>query len=279
MKEQIRRISSKLTKTKVLARSQELRRHIPVTKKMNQSVLQEMLQKYQMVYVKPCCGSLGQGVMRVEKTAGSSLRSKNSGEHTPRVRMSYRYQAGTQIHKFSDFDTAYRAIHRETQGKSYLVQKGIRLLVHQGRPFDIRVMVQRNLKGQWEATGAAGRVAHPLKVVTNGSQGGTIYPVEVLLTPYTSLKKRTALIAAMYDIGVKSARQLSTAYPGLQEIGVDLALDRHLKPWILEVNTAPDPCPFTKLKDRSMINRIVRYGKAYGRTYNLKCGKAKQGVV
>ncbi|QQZ64270.1 YheC/YheD family protein [Paenibacillus sonchi] len=160
-----------------------------------------------------------------------------------------------------------------------MVQKGIRLLLHKGRPFDIRVMVQRNLKGQWEATGVAGRVAHPLKVVTNGSQGGTIYPVEVLLRPYTSPEKRTALIAAMHDIGVKSARQLSTAYPGLQEIGVDLALDRHLKPWILEVNTAPDPCPFTKLKDRRMINRIVQYGKAYGRIYHLKCMKAKQGVV
>ncbi|WP_411829941.1 YheC/YheD family protein [Paenibacillus sonchi] len=83
MKEQIRRISNKLTKTRVLARSQELRSHIPATKRMNQSVLQEMLQKYQMVYVKPCCGSLGQGVIRVEKTAGSSLRSKNSGKHAP----------------------------------------------------------------------------------------------------------------------------------------------------------------------------------------------------
>ncbi|GGF70630.1 hypothetical protein GCM10010912_14790 [Paenibacillus albidus] len=279
MKEQIRRISNKLTKTRVLARSQKLRRHIPVTRKMNQSVLHEMLQKYQMVYIKPCCGSLGQGVIRVEKTAGNSLKSKNGGDHARRKRMSYRYQTGTQIHTFSDYDKAYRAIHRETQGKSYLVQKGIRLLVYKGRPFDIRVMVQRNLKGQWEATGVAGRVAHPHKVVTNGSQGGTIYPVEELLNAYTSTKTRKALIAAMKKIGVKSARQLSTAYPGLQEIGVDIALDRRLKPWILEVNTAPDPCPFTKLKDSRMIHRIVRYGKAYGRTYNLKCMKARQGVV
>lgn len=263
MKEQIRRISNKLTKTKVLARSQVLRNHIPRTKRMNQHVLHEMLQNYRMVYIKPCCGSLGQGVIRVDKTAVNQ----------------YTYQAGTRVRKFSDYNTAYRAILKETLGKSYLVQKGIRLLVYDGRPFDIRVMVQRNPKGKWEATGAAGRVAHPQKVVTNGSQGGTIFPVEELLKEYTGIEKRNALIATLKEISVKSAGQLSAAYPGIQEIGVDIAIDERLKPWILEVNTAPDPCPFTKLKDSRMIHRIIRYGKAYGRTYNLKCKKAKKGVV
>ncbi|MEK4104522.1 YheC/YheD family protein [Paenibacillus sp. FSL R10-2791] len=269
MKEPIRRISNKLTKTRVLLRKQELRKYIPVTKKMNKNVLYEMLQKHKMVYIKPCCGSLGQGVIRIER----------SQDHSSKKRPAYSYQSGTHKHTFSDYEMAYRAISSETQGKSYLVQKGIWLLVYEGRPFDIRVMVQRNLKGGWEATGIAGRVAHPRKVVTNGSQGGTIYPVEVLLESYTNVENSSALIRSMQQIGVNSARQLSTAYPGLQEIGVDIALDRRLKPWILEVNTAPDPCPFTKLNDTIMIERIVKYAKAYGRTYNLKCMKSKQGMV
>jgi glutathione synthase/RimK-type ligase-like ATP-grasp enzyme len=220
-----------------------------------------------MVYIKPCCGSLGEGVIRVEQRKTGSKK------------LSYRYQAGTQVNIFSDYAEAYRSIRSETRGRSYLVQKGIRLLTYGGRPFDIRVMVQRNLQGKWEATGVAGRVAHPRKVVTNGSQGGTIYPVEELLNAYTGTGKCSTLISQMEEIGVKSAIRLSSAYPRLQEIGVDLALDRRLTPWILEVNTAPDPCPFTKLSDPRMLNQIIKYGQAYGRTYNLKCMKAKRGMV
>jgi D-alanine-D-alanine ligase-like ATP-grasp enzyme len=59
--------------------------------------------------------------------------------------------------------------------------------------------------------------------------------------------------------------------PGMKEIGVDVALDRELRPWILEVNTRPDHCPFAVLQDQTMIRRIVHYGKQYGRTYKLAC--------
>lgn len=269
----VSRISSKLTKTRVLNLNRFLKRHLPLTRKMNKNTLYEMLQKHQMVYIKPCCGSLGQGVMRVEK----KNKTKDEGG-TGGGQIEYSYQAGTNVRKFHDYNTAYRSIISMTNKKTYLVQRGIHLLMYEGRPFDIRVMVQRNSKQYWEATGIVGRVAHPQKVVTNGSQGGSIYPVEELLKAYTSPEKCKALIQSMKEIGVKSAGQLSTSYPGLKEIGVDIALDERLKPWILEVNTAPDPCPFTKLNDTRMLKRIVKYAKAYGRTYNLKCMKAKQGM-
>lgn len=278
----VSRISNKLTKTRVLVKHPELNKHIPATRRMNKTSLQGMLEKYGMVYIKPCCGSLGKGVIRVERLSAGGQAGRG-GEvanvrNGPVQKERYRYQAGTRVSSFTGFDKLYHALAGETLGKPYLVQKGIRLLTHESRPFDIRVMVQRSPKGGWEATGIAGRVAHPRKVVTNGSQGGTIYPVETLLQAYTSATKRTALIDAMNRLGEKAAVVLSGTYPGLREIGVDIALDKELHPWILEVNTYPDPCPFTKLPDDRMLRRIVSYGKAYGRIYCLKCNKAKRGA-
>ncbi|GAB7055804.1 MULTISPECIES: YheC/YheD family protein [Paenibacillus] len=281
MKRAIRRVSNKLTKTRVLRGNKSLRRRILATRRMDRDALYAMLQKYTMVYIKPCNGSQGKGVIRVERIPESGGNdSQDSIDVIDRKkRIKYRYQTGVRVHQFTNYRKTYRAILKETRGRPYLVQKGVRLLVHAGRPFDVRVMVQRNPKGRWKATGIVGRVAHPRKVVTNGSQGGTIYPVEVLLKVYTGKEKRKALMSKMKKIGVKAARQLSAAYPGMREIGADIALDRRLKPWIIEVNTNPDPCPFTKLKNRSMIRRIIRYAKGYGRTYKLRCTKSKQGVV
>lgn len=276
----VSRISNKLTKTRVLVKHPELNKHIPATRRMDKSSLQGMLEKFGMVYIKPCCGSLGKGVIRVERLSAGGKAGSSEKENLSALgqKGSYRYQAGTRVSSFTGYDKLYHALAGETLGKPYLVQKGIRLLTYESRPFDIRVMVQKSPKGGWEATGIAGRVAHPRKVVTNGSQGGTIYPVETLLETHTSLAKRTDLIDSMNRLGVKAAVQLSGTYPGLREIGVDIALDKGLHPWILEVNTYPDPCPFTKLPDDRMLRRIVRYGKAYGRIYCLKCTKAKRGM-
>ncbi|MFB6473296.1 MULTISPECIES: YheC/YheD family protein [Paenibacillus] len=73
------------------------------------------------------------------------------------------------------------------------------------------------------------------------------------------------------------AAHMSHRYPALNELGLDLAVDQDLTPWILEVNTLPDPCPFTKLREQDTIQRIVAYGRAYGRRYPLNCTKSKQG--
>ncbi|MGO4369814.1 YheC/YheD family protein [Paenibacillus sp. MCAF20] len=251
----------KWAKTKILLRNGELRHHVPMTKLFGKQSLYGMLQKFGMVYVKPTGGQMGIGVMRVEAYRGK-----------------FTYQNGLRKASFGSYEALYHALVRETRGKTYIVQKGINLLKHKGRPFDIRLMVQRSPYGGWEATGTLGRVAHPRKIVTNGSQGGSIYPTARLLKKYSDAGYRNRLLRHMDYIGLVTAKQLRAAYPGLRVIGLDLALDKQMKPWILEVNTAPDPCPFTLLPNQTMLRRIIRYARAYGRTYALNCGKARRGV-
>lgn len=266
---QSQRISDKWTKTEILRGDPELKKHLPSTQILTESSLREMLHQCGMVYVKPTRGSQGRGVMKVEM---------NEAKADGRPVRTYAYQLGEKKIACPSYKSVYRSILKDAKGKVYLVQKGIHLLKHKGRPFDIRLVVQRTPLGGWEATATVGRVAHPRKVVTNGSQGGTIYPTAYLLRSYTNATERLRMLKRMDQLGVRTAKQLRRVNPGIVELGLDIALDRKLKPWILEVNNKPDHCPFTLLEDQSMLRRIIRYGKANGKVYRLRCKKAKRGL-
>ncbi|MGG4147276.1 YheC/YheD family protein [Paenibacillus algorifonticola] len=255
-------IGDKWSKTIAMRKDLTLKKHIPRTKLATKDSLRSMLKQYGMVYVKPTRGSQGRGVMKMEKR---------------KAKPKYSYQLGLKKSRFTTYAAAYRAIRKDMKGKRYLVQKGIRLLKHKSRPFDIRLMVQRAPHGGWEATGTVGRAAHPRKIVTNGSQGGTIYSTVHLLKKHAGPARRKRLLKQMDRLALRTAKLLRRTSPGIKELGLDYAIDGKLKPWILEVNTVPDPCPFSLLADQTMLRRIVRYGKAYGKTYSLKCKKAKRG--
>lgn len=255
-------VSSKLIKTKVLLQNHSLIQYVPRTASLTSQRLLHMLNRYNMVYIKPVNGSLGIGVIKVEQIGSN-----------------YRYREDIQTYTFRTFHQMYDSIQRRIGSKPYLVQKGIIVLRHNNRPFDFRVMVQRNGEGTWDCTGVAARLAHPKRAVTNGSQGGTIYAAEEILRKVTDQAKAEEMVNQMRHIGLLTANQFGSSYPAMNELGLDVAVDRKHRLWILEVNTRPDPCPFTKLPDTTMIKTIVEYGKGYGRTYDLRCTKARKAKV
>ncbi len=246
----IRRVKSKWAKTAVLLRSDYLRGHMPDTRLFSHASLQAMLDQYGMVYVKPVNGTYGNGVMRVEKML------RKSG---------FRCQLGTSIREYSTFDGLYTYLNWHAQRRMHIVQKGIHLLRHKGRRFDIRVMVQKNPRGAWEATGTIGRLAFPGKIVTNYHSGGTPMALERLMEGHASGMRLNMFQQQLNRLSVAVATQLEATYPGIKEIGVDIAIDAKLHPWILEVNTLPDPYIFRKLPDKSVFRRIYRYASLYGR--------------
>ncbi|SDO81764.1 YheC/D like ATP-grasp [Paenibacillus sp. yr247] len=247
-----RYVTSKIAKTKALEASVKLREYVPITKQMNLESLKQMLSQYKMVYIKPNVGMFGNGVIRVEMAEDGA-------------RKLYSYQSGVRLRQFKTFQEMYASIHKLTKKRNYLVQKGIHLLKYKGNRFDLRVMVQQTPLRKWETTGVIGRVAHPSKVVTNFHNGGTLKPVDILLHKYLPANKQKAYVKKLYVLGIQVAKAINARYKGVKEIGVDVALDNELHPWILEVNTSPDPYIFRRLKDKRIFAKIRRYAKAYGR--------------
>lgn len=247
MTNRARTVGSKWVKTKVLLLNKELRNFVPETRIYSQSNLLHMLNKYKMVYVKPINGTSGQGVIRVEK------------------KDKYCFQVGKTVKSFVTYQSLFAELSKAKLNRSYLVQQGIHLLTHQKRIFDTRIMVQKVPHQNWEATGYIGRVAHPHKIVTNFHNSGKPLPLEILLGSYLNKQKKNDYIQSLRHLGYRIAKHYQKSYPGFKEIGIDIGIDKNLKPWVLEVNTAPDPFIFNQLKDKKMFFKVLRYARANGR--------------
>lgn len=239
-------LMSKWIKTKVLLGNKAVSPFIPDTRQFGESALKSMLEKYSMVYVKPDVGTHGIGVIRAERL--------NHGK--------YIYQVDTRTKTFGDFGSFYGSIRKIAAKKRYLIQKGIHLMKYDKRRFDVRVMVQLSPKGKWETTGLIGRIAHPEKVVTNYHNGGKLMDTQRLLSASLKPDAIRKVTGQLENLGVTCARQLHKKYPGFRQIGLDVGFDASWKPWIIEVNTNPDPYIFSKLADKAAYRKVMRYRKA-----------------
>lgn len=288
----IQRVSSKWSKTKVILQNRQLAIFIPETRKYSQEALIELLGIYGTVYIKPDRGTYGSGVMRAEQRTvylspsdhqpGNDCAPNNDMENSELIveqKVIYILRYAKDAEAFSSLQELHAALLPRIKGRIYLIQQGIDLLRHQDRPFDLRVLTQKNLSGAWETTGMLGRVAAPQKVVTNYHSGGSIFSVHHLLKEHMSPIELKTTIQQLKSLGVKIAAQLETAYPNLKEIGLDVALDPHHDLWLLEVNTLPSIIVFSSFQDKAIYRKIRLYAVAYGRLKRTRSSNSRHKLA
>lgn len=272
----IQRISSKWRKTKAILQNRSLSNYIPQTHRYELGILKEMLDTHETVYIKPDRGTYGSGVMRVEHRRSSLVHTgKETGSDQDETDISetkslyiLRYDKCAEV--YSSPEQLHAALKKFIRGRGYLIQKGINLLRHQERPFDLRVLTQKAPSGHWETTGMLGRVAAPHKIITNYHSGGQIFPVQKLLLAHMTKLETAQVIEHLKTLGIQMAQQLETVYPGIKEIGLDVAIDDQHNLWLLEINTLPSIVVFKLFPDKSIYRKIHRYAAAYGRVGRSK---------
>jgi hypothetical protein len=269
----IQRVSSKWAKTKSILQNRSLSAYIPDTRKYEFCTLEEMLLLYDTVYIKPDRGTYGSGVMRAEQrmvTLSPSIQEVDSEEEAgaeceKKIQLMFILRYGKTAEVFNSTEELDAALQKVIRNRPYLIQKGINLLHYRDRPFDLRVLTQKTPEGLWETTGMLGRVAAPQKIVTNYHSGGRIMSVKALLEDHMSDSETALTINKLKKLGTSMARQLELTYPGIKEIGLDVAIDDHHDLWLLEINTLPSIVVFKLFPDKSIYRKIHRYASAYGR--------------
>ncbi|GAA3408596.1 YheC/YheD family protein [Paenibacillus hodogayensis] len=196
-----------------------LRPHLPVTHQATPSSVREMMAQFPQLILKPNSSSIGMGIMKLERTSGGWLL----------------HGAAPRGRTIPFRDVLPAIARRKLKSRSYLVQQLLPLATYNGRPFDLRVSVQRNETGDWQITGIAAKVAKPGAFRTNVAQGGVVYTLEKVLQSYPHLDLE-AVRQGVGDFSLRVACQLSEHLPQLADIGLDVGLTEHGFPMFIECN-------------------------------------------
>lgn len=223
--------------------------NIPETLLFNKENLQAMLNRYSTVFFKPTGGSGGAYIVRIKVENGV-----------------YKVKYKNKLRTMNSFDEIYAWMKSFAGDRSYILQRGISLARTNGKPFDIRVMLQKNKKGIWITSAIFAKVGLPGKVATNYNQGGKLKYIEPTLTGAGFSKKQVQKQKQeLTTVGRAVAKVFDQHMKGFKELGLDVAIENNRKLWILEVNTRPQFYPLKKMPNKKFYQRILNASKQYGR--------------
>ena len=211
--------------------------------------IKEMLNTFPVIFLKPTSGSLGRGIIRVHKQQNFYT-------------ISYSRSLGSVSLAFNSFPKAIKYLLPRIQKKPYLVQQGLDLITMDNRPVDFRILVQKSAKGKWAVTSMIARIANYQHFISNLAQGGTKSAVfETIKTANPEMAKK--IIKKQFKfIALTTAKYIESETKGnFAELGIDLALDKNGKIWLLEVNSKPSKIDEQResTEPRPSVTRLIDY--------------------
>ncbi len=219
-----------------LRRDSELREYLPPTEyTLNFDQIFQFIHDYQKVILKPVHLSRGRGICIIEKIAGQyrvvDFRCK---QKQPTI---YQLYNDDLLHNFF-------AVYQDLFSR-YLIQKYLSLAKVANSPFDIRAVMHKHPDQGWGCTGIECRVSNN-GYLTNISRGGYALTLEEALQQAFPRNARS-LAAQIHEFCRKFCRCMDTFGEHFAEFGMDIALDRDQKLWLIEANVFPSFKGFKKM--------------------------------
>jgi hypothetical protein len=260
-----RRFFNKWSMFTWLNENKSTRPFIPETKRLTDSiVLGNLLKKHHLLYLKPVRGKAGVGIMTVKVQPEKQLP----------YRLQIQEEKGSRTYRCSTMKQLWKRVLKQSAvlGEPYIAQQGITLATVNGRPFDLRALIQKNGTGQWELSGIGARVAGDSSITTHVPRGGYIDDPEKLLVSIFGHEKTNKVLGKVRNTAFVLARQIErSAHYRLCEMSMDLGVDESGHVWFFEANSKPMKFDEPHIRNKS-LERIFQYSLYLHRLNNTKGG-------
>ncbi|WP_246938888.1 YheC/YheD family protein [Bacillus pinisoli] len=208
-----------------LRESDVLSSYLPSTRLIeNIKQLKGFLRKEKSIIIKPISGSQGNGVMHLELSSQSiQVHSQQNGES-----IFQSIQSSLEFKQFAEQllqETAYI-------GQSFLP------LTHHARPYDIRILLQKNVHGQWIEQGRGVRLGKEAGLVSNLHHGGEVIPVSDIMSNWPPPLKEL-IQEEMNTIVEELPLFLEERFGRLFELGLDIGVTKEGAVYVLDINSKP----------------------------------------
>lgn len=231
---------------------QTLQEHLPLTQPWaNGKALMQMLRQFRSVYLKPARGSLGAGILRIDATMSGYLLT--TSQHKKTVIMT-KHQLMCVI----------KGLMRK---RSYLLQQAV-VYKHQMHQIDFRVIMQKDNQLSWRCSGIIARYGHKGRICTN--EVSQIYSGKTALQQLYGLNPDQAsdIYGRMEQICMTACQAIDRRFGQFGDVGIDMALDSNLHPWLLEINSLHRHSMASYVKEepdlyRKVLIRPLQFAKAY----------------
>ena len=229
----------------------EILPYLPETRKMDTLPrFRSFCDEHRFVYLKPVRGKAGEGIMRIDY--------KNNRWRLQRLK-----EQKAVTRRFSNLDEMWLHVKRQVRKRKYIMQQGVIRARYLGKPFDLRVLVQKNGAGEWAVTGIGIRRAGSQSITTHVPRGGSIHSVSTVLSslfPHDSKGVKDEIRKTALAI----ARALQDEIPDLAEMSMDLGLTQDGKIWLFEANAKPEKFDEPAIRTRSLSN-LIHYAQFISR--------------
>lgn len=224
-----------------------LRKYLPESTKYSRSKLEAAMRKFSSLFIKPTNSSVGEGIIKMSMQENGSWKLYGINRKP----------------KIVSYKQAVPLIEKKVRKQTYMIQEAIPLATHQGRPYDLRISVQRGGSGQWQITGIVGKVAASGRHITNVAKGGKVKRCEELFT--SSGFDSTRIIQELHQVSLAIAQFIGVRLPHMADLGLDVGVDRNGNIKLIEVNGRDQRYSFKKAKMSTTFYRTyetpMRYAK------------------
>ncbi|NGQ94882.1 YheC/YheD family protein [Brevibacillus sp. SYP-B805] len=246
-----RRFFNKQTLFHLLDGNPEAAPFLPDTKRLDSYArLRFFTLKHPVLYLKPVLGKAGEGIMRLD-------------QHNERWRLRRVHEQRSITRYFSSLEEVWDFVKKRIRNKPYLIQQGIRLAHYKGRPFDIRVLVQKNGSGVWGVTGIGIRHAGANSITTHVPRGGSIQSPQKVLGQLFP-KQEAHIMETVKQTALTIARCLDKELDSLAEMSMDLGLTKDGRLWFFEANAKPEKFDEPTIR-RASLSNLIRYAQYVSR--------------